>query len=243
MRHFRECGVLALKLNNPNTAKRQPTKKGKLKFGNVILGEWKGGYSSTSNRPDFSILRMREIEAVIKHRHGSILEQTDDAFIYVEAAASSLRNLDHLISWCARWCPWAIEVGMDEIQSAFNKYENQKRDPDADKIAQLLHVKFSERQAIGLKTIGCCDLSKQERTKLTKELKRNRDRERQKARRRSIGVRSREEYLAQCSHGKPWEKLGISRATWYRAKKRNETGPSHIDNKQIVDEPVSNFKI
>ena len=131
---------------------------------------------------------------------------------------------------------------MDQIQAAFEKYENRKRDLDADKIAQLLNVKFAERQAVGLKTIGCCDLSKQERTKLTKEIRRNRDKERQEARRRSKGALTRQEYLAKCSHGEPWRKLGISRAKWFRDKKLNKTGPSHIDGIKIADEPVSNLK-
>lgn len=53
-----------------------------------------------------------------------------------------------------------------------------------------------------------------------REKKRNMDRERQMAKRREAGARPRAEYLeSSLSQTRPWDKHGISRATWHRRQK------------------------
>ena len=56
------------------------------------------------------------------------------------------------------------------------------------------------------------------------DVRREKNRKRKEAERRAAGVRPREEYLAEVKANslkaqKPWEKLGMSRATWYRKGK------------------------
>jgi ElaB/YqjD/DUF883 family membrane-anchored ribosome-binding protein len=52
------------------------------------------------------------------------------------------------------------------------------------------------------------------------ERRRERDRQRHEARRRAAGAVDRETYEAQsASRNKPWEAVGMSRASWYRAGK------------------------
>lgn len=69
------------------------------------------------------------------------------------------------------------------------------------------------------------------RTIISKDMAKERDRERQTARRRAAGAVDRETYESRSlSRQKPWEALGMSRASWYRAGKpatpASETSPS-----------------
>ena len=68
------------------------------------------------------------------------------------------------------------------------------------------------------------------RTLVSRDVAKGRDRERHTARRRAAGAVERATYEANAlSRQKPWEALGMSRASWYRAGKpmpSNETGSS-----------------
>jgi len=100
----------------------------------------------------------------------------------------------------------------------------------ADECAKMLCVTMAERTALGLHTIGACDISKKERQQLAKELKRERDRTRDEQKRKSAGAKSRESYEADSlSASKPWEAMNMSRRTWYRkGKPVRGTGPSRV---------------
>ena len=82
----------------------------------------------------------------------------------------------------------------------------------ADSIARELRVTYAERIALKLTTIGCIDVSREERLRLSKD----RRRRKQQARRHAQGSVKRSDYLATSkSNLKPWVAEGISRATWY----------------------------
>lgn len=74
------------------------------------------------------------------------------------------------------------------------------------------------------------DEQRELRTLISRDMAKGRDRERHTARRRAAGAVDRETYEANsASRQKPWESLGMSRASWYRAGKPTapgETGPS-----------------
>ena len=83
----------------------------------------------------------------------------------------------------------------------------------AETIASKLMVTYAERTALKITTMGCIDMSREER------LRRSKDRRRlkQQSRRREQGSMNRLDYLATSkSRLKPWVAEGISRATWYR---------------------------
>jgi len=90
----------------------------------------------------------------------------------------------------------------------------------ADKLAKVLNLHEAERSRLRITTIGSCDLSKEERVKRRRALKRLRRRER----RRASGAKPREEYEANSiSRAKHWEALGMSRASWVPRRKTRET--------------------
>ncbi|SOD97217.1 hypothetical protein [Caenispirillum bisanense] len=86
----------------------------------------------------------------------------------------------------------------------------------ASTIVEWLGVTPAEMRDAGLRAIINADLRRQLAT------------EREKARRRRLGVVDREEYRAEVQAGsakatRPWEALGMSRATWYRKGKPSST--------------------
>ena len=111
---------------------------------------------------------------------------------------------------------WARQLGTQlpghEIQSIVEKVQSSPR-LRADNIGKLLKVKYNERTATRITTIGCFDVSKEERARRRKE----RHRLVEQARRRARGAKTRDQYLADSiSWQEPWLAEGVSRATWYR---------------------------
>lgn len=184
-------------------------------------------------------LRLREIEAVIRSRHGNGIpdpagtDDVDSCHAYLRAVAMTPGAQD-LVSWSKVWAPWANPVDLDEIGS---QRERRKRMIGADAVAKLLFVTMDERTALGLKTIGACDRSTEDRKKLARDTKRARDRAAKEKARREQGRVARTSYeAASTSQLKPWEAEGVSRRTWYR---RLGTGLSRVEVKGSDDTPVS----
>lgn len=168
---------------------------------------------------DPGLLRLREIETLIRSRHGAQVpdpEDTDDREIflaYVRCAAKAGTKQEMKV-WCARWAPWVTDTELEDISTSTG---NMRKMLPADAVAKMLYVSFAERSRLSLKTIGACDVSRHQRDKLAKERKRERDRKRQEAKRRAEGRVNRKSQQAQTKTAtKPWEAMGVSRATYYR---------------------------
>lgn len=214
-----------------------------LMFGQVILKEkpaWKKNHNRTWK---FTLehLRVYEIETVIRARHGSVIPDptgTDDletCLAYLEAVALTPDTHD-LDQWSRKWAPWATP---DMLTSIHDRTLGRRWMLKADDVANLLHVSMAERLSLGLKTIGACDRTADQRKAEAKEAKRARDRERQREKRRADGRRERKAAEATTiTTLQPWRTQGISRATWYR--RNRETIASPIANLGTGDTPVSN---
>lgn len=211
-------------------------------FNGVIYAEKPGRRKRRRNDGDFSLelLRMREIEKVIKHRHGDRIPDpgdTDDretCLDYVRAAAFTSSDQD-MAAWCRVWAPWATEADILPIISAAR---NRQRMMRSDGVAGLLNVTLKENIAVGLKTIGACDVTRAERLRLAKDRKRERDRNAKAAKRKAEGRKNRKSYEAQSLSGqRPWDAEGISRRTWYR---RRGTGVARVDIDTKCDTLVPN---
>jgi hypothetical protein len=214
----------------------------RIMLGAVIMAEKPARAKRRRKDWQFSIelLRMREIESLIRHRHGRCVpdpEDTDDrdtCLAYVRAAALALTGQD-MVAWCRLWTPWVREADLLPI---LKDTATRRRMMRADGAAGLLNVTMAERTALGFKTIGACDMTKADRKKLTKAKKRERDRNRQDAIRRAAGCEDRKSQRARTLASlKPWEAEGISRATWFR--RQRETPTSRVDIYTKGDERVS----
>jgi hypothetical protein len=105
----------------------------------------------------------------------------------------------------------------------------------ADNLARFLGVTYAQRQALRLTTIGSINVGKRAR----KELRKLRARKALMAKRRAAGMRPQSESL---SATKPWEKLGMSRAAWYRRNKPRSRGETTLSTAIFLiseDRPVS----
>ena len=171
--------------------------------------------------------RLREIEHIIRHRHG-VVPDTDDAGIYLEQVAQCLARMlwnksgkaefdslmERLTFWCERWAP---EVSIKIQQDVAKAVIGRSRQDNADECAAKLRLSYAERTQLQITTIGAWDVNKRERDRRYKERKRARDRERAARKRAERGAMPRDAYLANSlSRTQPWKAEGISRRTWER---------------------------
>jgi hypothetical protein len=233
-------------------ARQQARATGQAKIGRCIIAEMSRPYWSGQPRDPLRAVRVREIETIIRHRHGAYVpdpsgtDDVDQCHAYLTAVAGSLGEIR---GWARRWMPWLQdESAFKEAEALQAKLQTARRGErllPADAIGRLLMVRHAERDQLGLTTIGCCDLSKDERESAARAKKRLRDRERQRAKRKVEGRIERLCYIAGSAEAtRPWEAAGVSRATWYRQRKSGtplarETGPSRAMIYNGGDTPVS----
>lgn len=202
-------------------AKRQKPldRTGKVTVGKAVIGVWEDRQRPRSFR--LGDMRLFEVERVIRGREGIEIPPTDDADLYLKAAAFSLSaRFDGI--WVQTWAPWAdYELDIEPIVEAASKRERMQ---GADECARMLCVTLEERTRLGLTTIGACNVDTKTRKALAKEARRIRERERIAAKRRAQGQKSRKHYEeSSLAAQAPWESEGVSRATWYRKHKRSLT--------------------
>ncbi|MBY5457418.1 hypothetical protein HFO89_13745 [Rhizobium leguminosarum] len=194
-----------------------------IKVGDCLLGYKAVQRRMRASRWNHFRGRMREIEKLIRHRHGDIVPEADDALIYVEVIAGLAlvefkeEFVDVVLGWAARW-PWAGKAQIEEV--IYERTKLRFSDLSADALGHALHLSYAERSALNIRTIGAFDVPKRKRAKLQKEKRRQRDRARKEEQRRAAGALSRADYLANSfSQARPWEAFGISRRTWERRGK------------------------
>jgi hypothetical protein len=184
---------------------------------------------------------LREIERVVNDRHGTVPD-TDDADVYLIPVAQCFRKIlvdkgkpasvDAVMQrfgfWCERWAPG---LSTDQVADIVRGVLAQPKLDADDDLGATLRLSYADRQRLGIRTIGSYDVDRKSRTKLARARKQERDRLHAEEIRRAKGAIPRAVYEARgLSKMKPWEKMGISRATYYRrganAHAEIETSPS-----------------
>lgn len=226
--------------------RQQARATGKAKIGRCVLAEMTQPWKPVDGVPPVNQVRVREIESIIRSRHGVIIpdaRDTDDLELYVNyVRAVALAGAGSFEGWARRWAPWLEDdVLFEQLVTAATKLASGKGGKyamlGANALAKLLFVRMEERNSLSLKTIGACDVSAADRARIALDRKRKHDRDRQASKRRAENRRGRDEFLSDSIEGqKPWEAAGVSRRTWYR---RRGTGPSRADiNINVGDTPV-----
>ncbi|MBE1294608.1 MAG: hypothetical protein GJ677_19165 [Rhodobacteraceae bacterium] len=169
-------------------------------------------------------LILSDLEAIRGHFGGRIPEGTRNTWLHLYATClTHLHNVVDIEGQIAETARQATpDLPHQEVAAIQKQAKAKALHPDkryyfrGSKIAAMLGVSDDLARDLGLKQV----MSEQLRTA-------GRSKQRT-ANRRSKGVVARKDYLAvnSASQEKPWEALGISRATYYRRKKQNKL-PRH----------------
>jgi hypothetical protein len=168
-------------------------------------------------------LRLNDLARLFRARYGVTLPDDDagrdDAVVMLHHLARAHGDARRMRSWLQLNAPWmAGAEGAELVNRVLQKPLRWR----ADTLAKRLRLTEAERRRLRICTIGCVDMTKQERQQARKLRQRQRDR----ARRRAQGAKLRAEYEAgSINRTRPWIAAGISRRTWYR---RRGTGPSAL---------------
>jgi hypothetical protein len=136
----------------------------------------------------------------------------EDLMILAHHYASNPMALPRIIRQRA---PWAdADAVMEEVTSNPQRYQPAV-------LGRLLGYTGREWRAWRTKMIASIDMTKAERSEFSTNL----SNERRRIKRRRSGMQSRKQYLAQnsLSREKPWLAEGVSKATWYRRRRRGLT--------------------
>jgi hypothetical protein len=172
---------------------------------------------SKITRHDLAGFRIAEVRRLILHRYGHTLPDDDagreDAFIMVNLMAWRPDADRRIPGWLSLWCPW---MSTSDVADLTHRVLDKPSWWGPDALAKLLHLKEAERARHKIRTIGAIDLTREMRL----ERRAARKRLREELARRAKGAKPRTEYEAgSISRNKYWERLGMSRASWYRAGK------------------------
>ena len=121
--------------------------------------------------------------------------------------------------------PWAdAESIIKEIEACPKRY-------GAKTLGKLVNLSGYEWREYGIRTMTPVDMTEEE----MRDYKRIRAEGRRLNRRRTEGMTSRAKYLESHSLNQPWITEGVSRATWFRNRKRTERETGLAQVKLLID--------
>ena len=188
-------------------------------------------------------LRLGELRKLLRDRCGSVLPDDDAGREYLRelllpislgpyeairrpGATQLWGPTDRMRAEIERWAPWMSEDEARELRLDINAMPTWQRKPMASTVGERLQVTYAERSRLQIRTIGPCDMTEKAMALFRKQKKRQRNKLRY--------AQTRADYLAAHNKSKeqPWLALSISRRTYYRWIKQeqtNGTGQSHIN--------------
>lgn len=180
--------------------------------------KFKGKTRKRQPRPSIPSMRVSELSRLFTCRYGEVLPDDDagrdDATIMCHHLAALHGDpRPKVMGFLELRCPW---MPIAEAKALLVETIAKPRRWRADKLAWRLRLTHADRATLKITTIGSIDKAKSQRWRERKE----RTRLAKEERRRAAGAKARVEYLATVRSGQPWKALGISRATWFRRRKR-----------------------
>lgn len=170
-----------------------------------------------ANVQKFPKLRLRSMERLFAKRWGPTLPDDDCGRDCLVVAADHIvqygNPLKHIPAWVALWAPWLTS---DELALLIDNAISRRKYWSAAALGRELRLTEEERRILKITTIRPYNVTKAGMVKKARFHKRASD----TARRRRAGAVPRADYEGQsAARNKPWEALGISRATWHRRGK------------------------
>ena len=160
-------------------------------------------------------LRLRDLKKIIAHRYVKLISDTRDGRALIVAVANhyaalrcSRDPLNLIERFVLDFAPWMKSVDIEAL--CFGRSNSM---PSADNLARMISLDYATRTELGITTIGACDFPKSWREKQRKD----NDRARSAQRRRLAGATPHADSLLRT---RPWEAVGVSRATYYRNQRR-----------------------
>lgn len=158
-------------------------------------------------------LRTAELERLFRHRFGGLFPETRDGLsaLIVMAEHHLQRNdRDTVVKWILARAPWAEDVYAEGI---VDRAAAGAQRTTASVLGWRIKLTAEERRRFKIRTIRAVG-----QTDATMSADRNcANRERKERQRRQAGATPRAMYEATSkAQTKPWEAMGMSRATWYR---------------------------
>jgi hypothetical protein len=190
-------------------------------------------------------VRLGHVSRLLLHRYGSELPDDD-------AGAEDLRVLLHVKAQCYApqrreqalrheielRAPWMVK---DKAAHMAAEIAAKPIRLKADTLGRMLNLDWMTRDRLRLWQIGAVDAP----ADYLKQRRRQRDAERKWRKRRAEGRLDREHYLATHSHSerrtKPWQKMGISRRSYYYHKAKGTLAPGPSANLHRV-RPQSTYQ-
>ena len=177
-------------------------------------------------------LRLGDLKKILRSRYGHTLPDDDagrddlelllDLVSFVPDARYRMKNV------IETWAPWMETEESYALVEAVLRKPEYLRKPSAADLGVKLNLTWGERQHLAIRTIAPADLSPEEFAAKRKERRKEKERAKKARQRRKAGVKSRvASRTTSLAHQMPWERLRISRATWYRRRETDrETGVS-----------------
>jgi hypothetical protein len=179
--------------------------------------------------------RLGELEAFYGKRYGAFLPHDDAGIDDLIIAAHHIAHLGpggyaHIVAWAAQWMP---DMPTAEAEALAKRVLAEPRRFKAATLGWRIGLTEAERTALGITTIRAAGVSDAEMTERRKS-KRHECRDRWRQRQRE----KRSPKPEPLSRSRPWEVLGMSRATWYRkGKPLPEGGETTPGIQQVLTSP------
>lgn len=205
---------------------------------------WDDRDKTDRRRPNAQLnRRMRELELLFEDRWGPTLPDDDsgrdDLLVAAHHLAQSFGDPhQHIPAWVRNRAPWLSDT---ECTTFIEQVVGKPRKFGAKALGRKMRLTQEERQRLRITTIRAFDVSDDD----MKANRAARENVRHRRRRRKAGAVDRAEWLAanSAARKKPWEALGIGRATYYRRLKapsrETETGPHAAEYKILLRADVS----
>jgi hypothetical protein len=168
-----------------------------------------------SKKVPIAALRLRELNILARHRWHHQLPDDDVGRVFVRVVANHQASLagdpgERIFRWVELWAPWLDEDELDEIVQLATLSTTHYT---ADSVANAIGLDYATRKLLRIRTIGATDFPKAARLARRRE----KHAERVARHRRAAGAKARDGSI---SAARPWETIGISRATFYRNRER-----------------------
>jgi hypothetical protein len=180
----------------------------------------------------FSLLALwaKDAREIMRRRHGVVMEDTKLVRWDFQFLALLMARLDHgkrqFENFVGVNAAWLTDPERDDMWASAIA-DPRRLTLTAAKISRHFELEWKERGAFGVRNLPAADVKGEDLRKLKAERRRGLDRLRKRRERAKHGAVSRAEYLAgSLSKIKPWEAEGVTRATWYRRRRRTRSEPT-----------------